>query len=110
MIWRNEHMAGLVPSFLSAQSPLSAAEQIDLHYQHGGGWRSLPGFTLVPAKGDWDSLFHLTGPEAVLLYPKDPPFRELARTILRDEAIILFSASFIAIAQRDGNYDVARID
>jgi hypothetical protein len=87
---------GYLPTFLSEDDPRPAYQQIDANYEHGGGWRSFPGFTMLP-NGD-------------LSYPGDPPTQLLAETKLRDEVIRFYQRSWVAIIQPDGSYDIARID
>jgi hypothetical protein len=91
-----EHL-GLIPAMLSDADPRPASEQINAHYQHGGGWRSKSGFTFNPKTYS-------------LKYPGDPVMRPLARSQLRDETILFYQFSWIVIMQPSGAYDVARID
>ena len=89
-------MLGYIPSFLSESDPRSAKEQLDGNYNHGGGWRSMPGFIMLP-NGD-------------LSYPGDPPYALLAETSLRGEVIRVYHYSWVAIVQPDGTFDVSRMD
>lgn len=92
--------AGLLPTFLSERDPRPAKEQLHTAYAHGGGWRPFRGFR-----------FHQLHPgSAQLLYPGDPPMREISRAKLRNETIILFQADWVAIVQSDGSFEVARMD
>ena len=90
---------GMIPSMLSAHDERSAKEQINENYAHGGGWRSFAGFTL----SEHDDGYRID-------YPEDPSFRELGRAKLRDEKIVLFEASWVAIIQPDGTYEISRMD
>lgn len=94
----NQHLAGYIPYFLSENDPRPAREQIDEAYV--GGWHSFKGHTLK-----YDD-----GGNAFLEYPEDPPTLEVARAQLRDETLILFQHSWLAIVQPDGSYEIARID
>lgn len=102
MIWELLHpratadTLGFIPSFLSEDDPDPAWKQIHKNYGHGGGWRSQDGFALTPSD--------------CLRYPGDPPLQPLARTHLRDERILFYPYSFVAIIQPDRSFDVARID
>src|SRR4051812_24640092 len=87
---------GFIPDFLSEADPRSAKEQIHANYQHGGGWRSFPGFVLNKKK--------------FITYPGDPPQHPFAMTALRDETILVYPASWVLILQQDGTYDAARLD
>lgn len=96
----NMEVVGFIPQFLSEDDPRPAKEQIDSAYQHGGGWRSFEGFEL---KGG-------NGIPYTLIYPGDPITESLSQATLRDETIVYFEHSWVAIIQKDGSYDIARID
>lgn len=87
---------GFLPMFLNEDDPRPAKEQIDAHYQHGGGWRSMKGFKLTGSLG--------------LSYPGDPILKPLASTHLRDETILFYMSAIVAIIQKDRSFEVARID
>ena len=88
-------MLGFVPSFLDDSDPRPARIQFDHNYSFAGGWTPFPGFTMRS-----DSL----------LYPGDPPLLLLAETKLRDETIRFYNASWVAIIQPDGSFEVCRMD
>jgi hypothetical protein len=92
---------GYLPQFIQEIDPRSAREQLDESYAHGGGWRRFEGFTLDSGKppAEW-----------TLEYPEDPPTRIVGYGRLRDEIIALFEHDWVAIVQRDGAYEVARMD
>lgn len=90
---------GMLPMFLNDQNPNKAVDQLDKAYAHGGGWYDFKGFTLIE-QGDYYALS----------YPGDPPMRELARTKLRDETVVLFEASWVGVIQPDKTLRVARMD
>ena len=96
----NEHLAGYIPDFLSVHDPRPAVEQLNENYAHGGGWHPFKGFMLVK----------LSREQYGLAYPDDPPMREMSRGVLRDETIVLFESSWVAVIQKDGSYEVARMD
>jgi hypothetical protein len=89
-------LLGLVPAFLDERDPRPAREQIDANYQHGGGWRPMPKFKLLP--------------DGRLSYPGDDPLPVLAETRLRDEVIRFYDCSWLAIVQPDGSFEVSRVD
>jgi hypothetical protein len=89
-------MLGFIPEFLNENDPRPAREQLDDNYSHGGGWRSMPGFTMLP-NGD-------------LKYPGDPPFALLAETKLRDEIIRVYNYAWVVILQPDGSFEVCHMD
>jgi hypothetical protein len=105
MLWftHNADALGILPTFLSDEDPRPAVEQLNANYAHGGGWHDFKGFTYHDGKEDGDC-------RARLEYPDDPPMREVGRTLLRDELIIVFEYSWVAVVQRDGSYRVARMD
>jgi hypothetical protein len=88
---------GYLPSFLHADDPRSAKEQINERYVHGGWQSTGMGKTRLTADNR-------------LLYPGDPPLKPVAQTKLRDELIVLYPSDFVAIIQKDRSFDVARLD
>lgn len=101
MKWTNQHLAGLLPQFLSEYSEDDAVTQLDASYAHGGGWRDFDGFKLTFLEGG--SIYQLE-------YSGDRPMRQIASTKLRDEKIVLFEADWVAVIQPDGSFRVARMD
>lgn len=93
------YMLGIIPEWLSEQDPRPAREQLHSAYGHGGGWRPFEGFTMA-SKEDlyW------------LLYPGDPPTRSLAYCMLRNEIVIVYEHAWVAIRQKDGSFEVCRMD
>jgi hypothetical protein len=98
MLDRNAHpdSVGLIPSFLDAADSRPAAEQFDAHYQHGGGWRPVPGFELQGGR--------------ILHYPGDPPLHPLAMIVLPGELVLIYPYGFVAVIQPGGAFEVARMD
>jgi hypothetical protein len=88
---------GYLPSFIDPADPRPAREQINERYAHGGGWYPVQGYKLLT---DNNSLH----------YPGDPPLHPVAFTSLRDEVIILYPHSWVAIVQPDKSYEVSRVD
>lgn len=88
---------GLIPSFFLDSDPRPAREQLNERYAHGGGWHPMTGFTLDSNK-------------LTLNYPEDPPLRMLAMANLHHEKIMLFEYSWMVIQQKDGSYEVGRVD
>ena len=87
---------GFIPHWLHDDDPDTAAAQIHKHYTFGGGWDSFKGFTLQ----EDDSL----------TYPGDPPMKPLARAHLRNETILFYDHSWVAVVQPDRSFEAARID
>lgn len=100
MIWIATHprfssdMLGFIPGFFSDDDPRPAREQIAERYQ--SGWHPINGCTMDE--------------RLQLCYPGDPPFIALAFGILRNETLVLYQHDFLAIIQRDGTFEVARVD
>ena len=86
-------LAGYIPSFLSEDDPRSAAEQIAAEYV--GGWSKFDGFKMI---------------DESLKYPGDPALQPLAEGWLRDEHILVYESAWVAIVQKDGSFEVARLD
>ena len=91
-------MLGDIPLWLSEHNTGDAVEQIDRMYAPiGGGWRDSTGHKLDAERG-------------LLSYPGDAPLRLIARAKLRDEDVLFFDGSWVAVVQADGASRVARID
>lgn len=93
-----EHL-GLIPAFVSESDPRSAAEQFDENYQFGG-WQPFEGFEL-----------HRDGTPRnwTITYPGDPALPVLAYAHLRDEIILFFPHSWVAVVSDDG-FEISRMD
>ena len=89
---------GIVPMFFNTSDPRPAAQQVDANYQHGGGWEPLPHCKPVP-----EIPFAFS-------YPGDPVFVPVAVAKLRAEVIVLYQGSFLGIWQRDGSFEISRVD
>lgn len=86
---------GFLPMFLQESDPRPAKEQI--HERYVVGWNDFKGFTMDPET-------------MVLSYPEDPPTMPLAWTQFRQEKVVLYEHDWVAIIQKDGSFEVARID
>lgn len=93
---RGAQLLGYIPQFLSEKDPDDAVAQLHKHYTHGGGWHSFKGHTM--------------GKDHSLKYPGDPPMYPIAETQLRDETILVYDHGWVAVMQKDGSFDVARMD
>lgn len=92
-----EHL-GYIPEWLHLADPRPAKEQLDAAYRHGGGWDPFKGFEM-PDK--------TTG---VMRYPGDPPQKPIAKCQFRDELIFMYNHGWVSIVQKDGTWEVARMD
>jgi hypothetical protein len=87
---------GIIPLMLNLDDMRPARDQLDEHYQHGGGWRPQGKFE---SKG-WGRL----------KYPGDPIMVPLAEIPFRDETIRIYQYGYVAIFQKDGTFEAARMD
>lgn len=90
---------GFMPDMFSDDDPRPAREQVNNNYRHGGGWFPV---NQDKYRFDLDTLTYT--------YPGDPPQTAIARTRLRDETILIFDYGMVAIVQKDGSYEIARMD
>ena len=87
---------GFIPEFFSEDDPRPAREQIEENYAHGGGWRPLPQWKLLP--------------NCALKYPGDPVLQPVAKAKLRDEHIVVYPYGIVMLLEPDGSYEVSRLD
>ena len=95
--------AGLLNMMLETEDDRPAKEQFDERYAHGGGWSSFGG-------DKWTIDKPLSKEAVTLTYDGDEAYPELARATMRDETVILFESSWVAIIQPDATFEVARMD
>jgi len=88
---------GYIPEFLDGRDPRPAKVQLHTNYSHGGGWFPFDGFTMNLSNHS-------------LKYSGDPPYHPLAVIHMRDEDIYVYNHAWVAIVQKDGKYEVARMD
>jgi len=86
---------GFLPAFIDDNDQRPAREQLKENYAHGGGWRPMSGWIRMGT---------------VITYPGDPPMRPIAMTKLRDETLYLYPHAFLMILQKDGSFEVSRVD
>jgi hypothetical protein len=80
---------------LSVDDPRPACEQLGAGYAQFGGWRPMPGFSMLSLR---------------LKYPGDPPLPPWALTTLRNEAILVYPGDWVVILQKDKSFEVCRMD
>ena len=85
---------GLLPTFLDDDDPSPVREQLGKGY---GSWKPFQGF-------------ELTIKPPTLTYPDDPPMRPLSAFEFRGELVLLFPHSWVLVMQKDGTWEVARMD
>lgn len=89
-----EDYIGIIPQMLHDDRPVR--EQLNEGYAHGGGWQPFDGFTMDEA--------------GRLCFPGDPPQSPRVWTDYGSERIIFYDHAWVAILQRDGSFEVARMD
>ena len=88
---------GFLPDILLASDKRSIREQLEDRYAHGGGWRPIEGMRM--------------GKDYVMHFPGDAPFRPAACCSFGDELVIFYpNCSLLCVMQRDGNFEVTRVD
>lgn len=88
---------GLIPFFIQQSDPRPAAAQFNERYAHGGGWMPMDGWTLDPDTH-------------AITYPGDGPLEPIDAFELRDETIAIYEDAWVAIVQKDGSFEVSRMD
>lgn len=91
----NYDMLGYLPLFIFKSDERPARVQYNERYQYGG-WQPINGFTL------W--------PDGSLKYPEDPALPPLLEFTLRDETLTYHGYGLVRITQKDGTWEVARMD
>lgn len=92
-------MLGFLPQIVSSLDPRSISEQINANYAHGGGWHPW-------GKGQWT--FDATS--KTLKYPGDPTFKPIAELQVRNELFIVYQNAICVALQKDGTFEVQRMD
>jgi len=87
---------GIIPLWLNEKDPRPAKDQLDDHYRHGGGWQPFEGFTLQR--------------DSSIKYPGDPAHKPRAMMKLRDEVILMYDHAWVLILQKDGTFEICRMD
>ena len=91
---------GFLPDILMVEDKRPVREQLEDRYRHGGGFRPMR-----TPKWKFDPL------TMVLRFPGDPPFKPLAWTMVNDEKCIFYPmCSLLCIVQKDGSWEVTRVD
>ena len=87
---------GMIPHWLDESDMRNARDQLDDHYQHGGGWRPFEGFKLNRDKS--------------IEYDGDPALKPLAIMKLRDEIVVMYQYGWVMILQPNGTFEICRMD
>jgi len=89
---------GYIPSFIEEEDERPVKEQFNERYAFGGGWQPSDGWKIN------DNLVMTTK------YPEDPPMNPIAMVMVGEETVLMYPHAMIAIIQKDGTYEVARMD
>lgn len=92
-----EHL-GIIPYFLETKDERPAAKQFNERYAHGGGWRPMPGFQMSK-----NNILKSN-------FSEDPTLEPVACCMLRDELVMLYPHDLVAVVQKNGAFEVARMD
>jgi hypothetical protein len=88
---------GFLTDIVLASDKRPVKEQLEDRYRHGGGFRPIHGFKMKPNK--------------ILVFPGDPPFKPSAGAVINDEIVVFYrNCSLLAIIQKDGSFEVTRVD
>jgi hypothetical protein len=91
---------GFLPEILLDEDVRPVKEQLNDRYAHGGGYRPFG-----------DKKFKLDRMTMVLRYPGDPPFVPAAFTQIGNETVIFYpQCSLLLILQKDGTWEITRVD
>jgi hypothetical protein len=88
---------GFIPNWLNPDDPRPAAVQLGEGYVFGS-WQPFEGFKMPDPK---------TG---VLTYPGDPPQRPFAKCEFHDETVFMYNHAWVSVVQKDGSFEVCRMD
>lgn len=87
---------GVLPHWLDEDDPRPAAQQLDEHYAHGGGWHAFLGFQLQV--------------DGSIKYPGDKALKPIAAIAFRKELVMFYPHAWVMILQKDGTFEVCRMD
>jgi hypothetical protein len=93
--WATPEALGFLPGFINGADARPAREQLDTNYGFDGNWQSAPAGILSNGS---------------MTYPGDPPLPWVARTMLRDEHILIYPYGFVAVIAPDGSFASQRMD
>ena len=97
----DEDWLGFLPYFFDENDPLTAEQQLDKEYAHGGGYRPHP----EQDKWTFDS------DTKTLVFEDDEPLHLIASAKLHDQNLYFyFSGSWLVIENADKSWSVTRVD
>lgn len=95
---RGLDMLGYIPGFVSEDDPRPVKEQFQTAYAHGGGWNPMQGWEVVDDR------------IKKIKYPGDPALEPVAMADCREELICVYPHAWVGIFQKDGSFEIARLD
>ena len=87
---------GYIPGWFRGMNPIMSGARDIIRDNYISGWEHFKGF-----KKD---------EQHVLTYPEDPPLRPLAKMQWGDELVLYYQSSWVCVVQKDGSWEVSRID
>jgi hypothetical protein len=90
---RLRDVVGFIPTFLRDDDPRTAREQFNANYI--SGWRSVTGFKRNGT---------------TLTYPGDPPLKPYCVILFHDEEIYVYPHAWVMVVQKDGTFEICRMD
>lgn len=90
-----DDVVGDIKFFAREEDSSPLREQFNKNYSFGGGWRPFKGFTMK---------------DTCLIYPDDPPLKPIAMATFRDQTIYVYNYAWVSIVEKDGSFEVSRMD
>lgn len=90
-----ESVVGDIKYFANESDERPLREQFHERYSFGGGWQPIKGFTMK---------------DSYITYPGDPSLKPLASALFRDQTIYVYPYAWVAIVEKDGTFEVSRMD
>ena len=96
------HYLGFLPEWWRAQyDERPVTQQLHDAYRHGGGWDPLPGFVLQDGN---KAQYKPNDPD------RDPPYEPLAIGEANGEKVIVYDHSWVGVINKDGTFEMNRMD
>lgn len=92
-----DDIVGFIPLMASEHVSASLIEQLDMNYQHGGGWRPFNGFVVDDA-------------DESIEYDGDPKLYPLVVATFRSDTIYVYPHSWVRIRNAQGTDMISRMD
>lgn len=86
---------GIIPTFIDPADRRTAKAQIAENYV--GGWSPFKGFRFDPNENS-------------LTYPEDEPMFPIDARMFRDELLMIYDSAWVVILEKDGKWEVSRLD